>query len=85
MGVAPFLLDMGQQSLLPSMAIPGLPFLPNQLTPDGEEAYLTEISHINKRLQGLGGNHTKEAEQRIQQLTRWQEGAKVNPTALFYF
>ena len=46
MGVAPFLLAMGQQPLLPSMAIPGLPFLSDQLALDEEEAYLAEVSHI---------------------------------------
>ena len=41
-----FLLAMGCQPLLPSMAISGLPSLPKQLTPDEEEAYLAKISHI---------------------------------------
>ena len=67
------------------MAIPGLPSLPDQPTLDEEEAYLAKVSHIGEWLQGLGGNHIKEAEQRIWQLTRWDEGAKVNPMALFYF
>ena len=62
MGVVPFLLAMGQQPLLPSMAIPGLPSLPVQLTPDEEEAYLAKVSHIIERLQGLGGNRNKAAE-----------------------
>ena len=44
--VAPFLLAMGCQLLLPSLAIPGLPLLPKQLTPDEEETYLAEVSHI---------------------------------------
>ena len=67
------------------MAIPGLLSLPKQLTSDEEEAYLTKVSHIVEQLQGLEGNCIKEAEQRIQQLTRWDKGAKVNPMALFYF
>ena len=46
MGIIPFLLDMGQQPLLPSMAIPGLLSLPDQLTPDEEKAYLTKVSCI---------------------------------------
>ena len=46
MGIMPFLLAMGQQPLLPGMAIPGLPSLPDQPTPDKEDAYLTELSHI---------------------------------------
>ena len=50
MGVMPFLLAMGQQPLLPSMAIPGLPSLPNQPTLDEEEAYLAKVSHIIKWL-----------------------------------
>ena len=62
-----------------------LPSLPNQPTPDEEEAYLAEVSCIVEWLQGLGGKHIKEAEQRIWQLTRWDKGAKVNPMALFYF
>ena len=33
MGVTPYLLATGQQPLLPSMAVPGLPSLPNQPTP----------------------------------------------------
>ena len=80
-----YLLATGRQPLLPSMAIPGLPSLPDQPTPDEEEAYLAKVSHITKWLQGLGGDCIKEAERRIWQLTRWDEGAKVNPTALFYF
>ena len=67
------------------MAVPGLPSLPDQPTSDEEEAYLTKLSHIVEWLQGLGGNRMKEAEQRIQQLTRWGKGEKVNPTVLFYF
>ena len=46
MGVAQFLLVMGRQPLLPSIAIPGLPSLPNQLTLDEEEAYLSKVSRI---------------------------------------
>ena len=84
-GIAPYLLATSRQPLLPSMAIPGLPSLPDQPTPDEEETYLTKVSHIVEQLQGLGGAHIKEAERRIQQLTRWDEGAKVNPMALFYF
>ena len=80
-----YLLATGQQPLLPSMAIPGLQSLLDQPTPDKEEAYLTEVSHIVEWLQGLGGDHIKEVERRIWQLTRWDEGAKVNPMALFYF
>ena len=67
------------------MAVLGLPSLPDHLTTDEEEASLTEVSHIVEWLQRLGGDHIKEAEQRIQQLTRWDKGAKVNPMALFYF
>ena len=46
MGITPFLLAMGQQQFLPSMAFPGLLSLPNQLAPDEEEAYLAKVSHI---------------------------------------
>ena len=67
------------------MAIPGLPSLPDQPTLDEEEMYLTKVSHIIKWLQKLGGTRIKEAERKIQQLTRQDEGAKVNPTTLFYF
>ena len=67
------------------MALPRLLSLPNQPTLDKEEAYLAEVSRIIEWLQGLRGNRIKEAEQRIWQLTRWDEGAKVNPMALFYF
>ena len=84
-GVAPFLLALGQQPLLLSMAIPGLLSLPNQPTPDEEETYLAEVSHIIKWLQGLGGNCIKEGERRSWQLTRWDEEDKVNPMALFCF
>ena len=82
--VAPYMLATGQKPLLLSMAIPGLLSLPDQPTSDEEQAYLTEVSHITKKLQELGGNCIKEAEQRIQQLTRQDEGSKVNPTALFF-
>ena len=34
--------------LLPSIAIPGLPSLPDQLTLDEEEAYLAKVSHITE-------------------------------------
>ena len=85
MDIAPFLLATGQQPLLPSMAIPGLLSLPDQLTSDEEKAYLTKVGHIVEQLQGLGGDCMKEAEQRIRQLTRWDKGEKVNPMALFYF
>ena len=57
MGVVPFLLAMGQQPLLPSMAIPGLPSLPNQLTIDEEEAYLTKVSYIIEQLRAGGRPH----------------------------
>ena len=56
MGIMLFHLDMGHQPLIPSMAIAGLTFLPNQLTPDQEETYLTEVSCIFEWLQELGGN-----------------------------
>ena len=46
MGFVLFLLATGHQPLLPSMAIPGLPSLPDQLTLDKEEAYLAEVSCI---------------------------------------
>ena len=47
------------------MAIPGLPSLPDQPTPDEEETYLAKVSRIVERLQELEGTHIKEAEQRI--------------------
>ena len=50
MGITPFLLAIGHQLLLPSMAIPGLPYLPNQHTLDKEEAYLAKVSYINAQL-----------------------------------
>ena len=62
MGVMPYLLVTGQQPLLLSITIPGLPSLPNQPTLDEEEAYLTEVSHIVEWLQELGGARIKEAE-----------------------
>ena len=46
MGVAPFLLAMGCQPLLPSMDVPRLHLLPNQLTLDKEEAYLVKVNCI---------------------------------------
>ena len=46
MGITLFLLAMVYQPMLPSMAVPGLPSLPNQLIQDGEEAYLTKVSRI---------------------------------------
>ena len=52
------------------MAIPGLPSLPDQPALDKKEAYLAKISRIVEWLQELGGNRIKEAEGRIQQLTR---------------
>ena len=47
------------------MAMPGLPFLPNQPTPDEEEIYLAKVSCIVEWLQGLGGTRIKETEKRI--------------------
>ena len=61
-GIALYFLATGQQPLLPSMAIPGLPSLPKQPTLDEEQAYLTEVSRIVEQLQRLGGNRIKEAE-----------------------
>ena len=84
-GIVPYLLATGQQPLLPSIAVPGLPSLPDQPTLDKEEAYFAEVSHIAEWLQGLWSDRIEEAKQRIQQLSRWDEEAKVNPMALFYF
>ena len=50
MGIVPYLLVTSQQLLLSSMATPGLPSLPDQLTPDEEETYLTKVGHIAKQL-----------------------------------
>ena len=61
-GIAPYLLATGQQLLLPSIAIPGLPTLPDQPSPDEEETYLADISRIIERLQEVGGARIKEAE-----------------------
>ena len=58
----PYLLVTGQQLLLPSIAIPGLPSLPDQPTPNEEETYLAEVSRIVERLQELGGARIKEVE-----------------------
>ena len=69
-GIAPYLLATGQQPLLPSMAIPGLPSLSDQPTSNEEETYLAKVSRIIEWLQGLGGNRIKKAEWRIRQLTR---------------
>ena len=60
--ITPYLLATSRQPLLPSIAIPGLPSLPNQPTPDGEKTYLAKVSHIMEWLQGLGGARIKEAE-----------------------
>ena len=62
MGIVPYLLATGQQLLLPSITVPGLPSLPDQLTPDEEETYLAEVSRIVEQLQELGGTRIKEAE-----------------------
>ena len=64
-GIAPYLLATGQQLLLPSIAIPRLPALPDQPTPDEEEAYFADISRIAERLQELGSARIKEAERWI--------------------
>ena len=61
-GIVPFLLATSQQPLLPSIAIPGLPSLPDQPTPDEEEMYLAKVSRIVEWLQELGGSRIKEAE-----------------------
>ena len=61
-GIAPYLLATCRQRLLPSIAIPGLPSLPDQPMPDKEETYLANISRIVEWLQELGGAHIKEAE-----------------------
>ena len=53
--------------------------------PDEEEAYLADVSRIVEQLQELGGTRIWEAERRIRQLTKRDEGSKVNPTALFHF
>ena len=60
-GVAPYLLTTGQQPLLLSIAVPGLPSLPDQPIPDEEETYFADISRIIERLQELGGAHIKKA------------------------
>ena len=65
MGVMLYLLVTSQQPLLPSIAVPGLPSLPDQPTPDKEETYLAKASCIVEWLQGLGGTRIKEAQQRI--------------------
>ena len=62
MGVTLYLLATGQQPLLPSIAVPGLPSLPDQPTPDEEETYLADVSRIVEWLQELGGTRIKEAE-----------------------
>ena len=46
MGIMLYLLATGQQPLLLSIAIPGLPSLPDQPTPDEEETYLAKVSSI---------------------------------------
>ena len=46
MGAVLFVLATSYKPLLPSLGIPGLPSLPDQLTPDEEEVYLTKVSHI---------------------------------------
>ena len=46
MDITPFLLATGCQLLFPSIAVPELPSLPDQPTPDEEEAYLAEVSCI---------------------------------------
>ena len=84
-GIMPYLLVTGRQPLLPSIAVPGLPSLPDQPMPDEEEAYFADISRIVERLQELGGTRIREAERRIRQLTKRDEGSKVNPMALFHF
>ena len=61
-GIMPYLLVTGRQPLLLSIAVPGLPSLPDQLTPDEEETYLAKVSRIVEQLQGLGGTRIKEAE-----------------------
>ena len=45
MGITLFPLAIGHQPLLPSMAVPELPSLPDQPTPDEEEAYLARVSY----------------------------------------
>ena len=44
------------------MAVPGLPSLPDQPTPDKEETYLVKVSRIVEQLQGLGGAHIQDTE-----------------------
>ena len=61
-GIALYLLATGQLPLLLSIAVPGLPALPDQPAPDKEETYLTNISRIVEQLQELGGTRIKEAE-----------------------
>ena len=61
-GVAPYLLATGRQPLLLSIAVPGLPSLPDQPTPEEEETYLANVSRIVEWLQELGGARIKEAE-----------------------
>ena len=52
--IVPYLLVMGCQPLLPSVAITGLPLLPEQPTLDKEEAYITKISPQIYSSKGLG-------------------------------
>ena len=54
MGVVLFLLATGHQTLLASMAVPGMSSLSDQPALDEEEAYLAEVSCIVVQLQELG-------------------------------
>ena len=49
-GIMLYLLATGQQPLLLSIAIPGLPSLPDQPALDEEETYLTKVSRIVEQL-----------------------------------
>ena len=61
-GITLYLLATGQQPLLPTIAVLGLPSLPDQQMPDEEETYLADISRIIEWLQELGGTRIKEPE-----------------------
>ena len=82
--IAPFAMDMGCNTLLPSIVVPPLP-LPDELTLREEQLYQEGLFRQVLRLQELGGTRMRESKQCIRMLTRSHEDKREMPTLLFHF
>ncbi len=62
-----------------------LPILPEDPTPEEEEAYFEAFTEQVHWLADAGGERMAEMEKRIQESTRRREKNQVSPTMLFHF